>query len=1287
MKKITFCLLFLFVYVAFSQQKSFEIKWDKTITLSTETSTINVPSFDEEHFSYTHNEGLLFIAQWKHNGLIDKNSVLLSNVSYSPISLNELKDVNLNTIPNSIEVHLKTSNARNDSFAFLEVTPIINDNGNYKKVNNFTVNYSTLNRNSLNVSSVNAANNSNAIINSVLNQGDWYRFYVDTTGVFRLTRRFLNDLGVNTNNVNPRTIKIYGQGGEILPLRNSVFYPLDLVENAIQVVGEDDGSFDNEDFILFYAEGPRGFNQENNTNINVFTDRAHYFINISPNNGKRIQPLIEPGGAATTVINTFDEYQFHEIDEFNLVNLGRRWFGNRFDFENDQTFNFSFPNIITSEPIRLRVFTAATGAVPTTMELNVNGNNIDNFTFNAIDDINLAREDAFIGDVTVNSSDISINLNYNNNGNPTSVGYLDYISIEARRQLTYVDSQFGFTNNDIVTQSGIGQYEISNATNISEVWDVTDEHNITSFVNSESNATIQFKAQLGEQRHYIAVDPSDYFEPQRENQSRVDNQNLKGTVFLNGQGEFEDIDYVIITRQDMLSQAERLAQINRERNNLNVKVYLLQDIYNEFSSGNQDAAGIRNFIRYIYNNASSPENRLKYVCLFGEGSFDYKNRIPGNTNVVPSWHTLNSFSLTGSFISDDFFGMMDEDEGTMANSDLLDIAMGRIIAETPQQAEKLVDKVEIYYQEESFGNWRNNYVTISDDVDEPFETVLQGTTDAIADQISASIPSVNVVKIHSDAFQQQSGAAGARYPDVNQAIFDAMEVGALVVNYFGHGGEDGIADERIFDRIDAEEVNNVCRLTCFLTVTCEYTRFDNPLRETAGEILFRNEEAGAITLVTTTRQIFVTVGVSLNVVLRDYLFPANFDDNTTVAEALRLTKTDPRVSRITQRRLVFFIGDPALKLAKPKPNIRITTINDTPIANNTQLLQALSSAKFEGEVVDASGNILNNYNGILTATIYDKDVQRATLGNDGVVVNGQPAILNFTTLGEVIFRGQVSVTNGAFDFNFIVPRDIGIAEGTGKVSLYAKNTNSTEDQAGANFEVRIGGLNENAPEDTEGPTINVFFNDENFVSGGITNEAPTLIAKLFDDSGINTASGIGHDILAILDSDETNPFKLNDFYQTDIDDFQRGTVTFPLRDLEPGLHTLTVIAWDVYNNSSRSEIQFVVHNENEELVIENVLNYPNPFVNYTEFWFNHNSSEVLDVSVQIFTVSGKLVRTINGQTNGDGKSTSSLSRDIVWDGRDDFGDKIGKGVYVYKLTVRSNQLNKQVEKIEKLVIL
>ena len=921
------------------------------------------------------------------------------------------------------------------------------------------------------------------------------------------------------------------------------------------------------------------------------------------------------------------------------------------------------------------------------MQLKVNSSLVNDFSYAAIDSNVLARNGLFNGLVTATSGTLNVELTYNNNGNPAAAAYLDYISIEAECALTSLGTQFEFKHRETATQSGIGQFEISNATLIAQVWDVTNPYQIQFYANENTNSQFSFKTNLGSLKTYQAVGP-DFYAPRKTATTKIPNQDIKGTVFLDAQGNFKDVDYLIITPAFLLAQAERLAQINRTQNNLNVKVYSLETLYQEFSSGMQDISAVRNFVKYVYDNASTPSKRLNYLCLFGDGSFDYKARISNNTNIVPPWYSVESFSLVNSFVSDDFYGMMDANEGTMANSDKLDIAVGRILVEDTQRAKEMVDKVESYYQPETYGSWRNNFMLVSDDIDKRSDRIIQETTEDIAEDVKAEKPFLNVLKIHADSFVQETTSGGDRYSLVNKAIFDALEVGAIVVNYFGHGGENGIASERIFDIINAQELNNPTKLNCFVTVTCEYTKFDNPLRETAGEFLFWNKKGGAISLITTTRRIYVNVGINFNKTLSQYLLSYGSDETISIAEALRRTKNDPMISNQPQRRLVFSIGDPALKLPIADPDIRITKLNNEAIASTTLVLNALSPAKIEGNVTNAQGAVLNNYNGVLTATIYDKDVERSTIGNDGTKdSNNELILMDFDALGEVIFRGQASVTNGEFAFEFIVPRDITVAEGNGKISLYSKENATLLDNRGYNYNIKIGGVNLNAPEDTIGPTINLFMNDENFVSGGITNENPTLLANLYDENGINTASGIGHDITAILDGDETNVFRLNDYYTAAIDDYKRGSLSYPFRDLSPGLHTLTVKAWDVYNNSSTQDIQFIVFDKDESLELTNVLNYPNPFINYTEFWFSHNSSDVLDVSIQIFTISGKLIKTINGQTNTNSNTTSSVSRNITWDGTDDFGSKIGKGVYVYNLKVRSNSTGLQAEKIEKLVIL
>lgn len=1295
MKQKFLLLLLVINSVAFSQQKKFDITWEVPQTMSTGSYTIKTPSFNKENFVYNNEDGVQFVAQWQSVRGINESSIKLSNIKYSNITKSELFDLNLKSIPTELKYSIKNSKARDKQFAFFQLSPIIKaENGAYKKVVSFQLNYSESNNNTQRSVFGKTSRSSKVISNSVLNSGDWYKFYVDTTGVFKVTRSFLERLGVNAGNVDPRSIKIYGNGGRMIPYSNAVEQPFDVTENAIKFVGEEDGVLNNEDYILFYAEGPKGYSIESNTNINCYADKTYYYINVGSGNGKRIQPMAQPTGVVDLVIDTFEDYTFHEKDIHNLGTLGRRWFGEHFDIENEKTFSFDFPDLVTTEPVDIKVFVASVSSTASSMQVKVNGNLEATMSIGASNKSNVAAGSSYTRSVNVASSKVDVTLNYDNQGNPSAVGYLDYISISATRKLNFNNKQIQFKKAEVASASGIGQYNLSNTSKVSEIWDVTDIFNVVNFGNTAANSNLSFTATLGTLKTYVALTPSDYFEPKIDSNKTLRNQNIKGTVFLNDEGNFQDVDYIIVAPDNMLRQAERLAEINRKQYNLNVKVYGLNEIYTEFSTGNQDIGAIRNLVKYVYDNASVPENRIKYLCLFGDGSYDYKDRIPNNTNIVPSWYSYNSFSFTSSFISDDFYGMMDDNEGTMATNDRLDIAVGRIIADTPQRAKDMVDKVESYYVKEAFGSWRNNFVVVSDDVDEDWEGILQETTDNVGNLVTENKPFINVVKIHADSYQQESSAGGEKYPKANEAIVNAIDNGALVVNYFGHGGEDGLSGERLLLKTDINEFRNFYKLNCFVTVTCEFTKFDNPFRETAGEFTYWNKQAGSIGLISTTRQVFVTFGITFNNTLGKYLFSYSDTDAyedyeyPSIGEALRLTKNDPSISGSAQRRLVFFIGDPAMKLAFSKPNVKLTKLNDVPIAQVTDTLKALSKIKMSGEVTDVSGALLTNYSGTLSTTIYDKFIDKQTLANDGTRLNGSVIKLDFTTLGEVIYRGQASVTNGQFEFEFIVPKDISIPVGFGKVSFYSKNKELNISKGGAEVNViKIGGINEDAEEDNIGPVIALYMNDENFVSGGITNESPTLLVKLEDNNGINTASGIGHDIVAIIDGDETNPYVLNDYYQTEVDDYQKGIASYPFRDLEPGLHTLTLKAWDVYNNSAVSEIQFIVFDKDQELVINNVLNYPNPFVNYTEFWFNHNSSAPLDVSIQIFTVSGKLVRTLNGQTIGGVSATSSLSKDIVWDGRDDFGDKIGKGVYIYKLTVKSNLLNKKVEKIEKLVIL
>ena len=1276
MKKLFPLFILLFSFVSLAQQKgSMTVNWTAKSPITIGDNKIIVPQFNPANFQFdSFNKSFFFNFKIDLSGEIDENSLQIFNVVYESITSSELGELSVVAIPTSINANANNMKSREEFSALISLSPIIKDANGFKRVKSFSYSINE-SKNRLLL----AVNDFNTISNSVLNSGNWYRFYVVKSGVYILNKSFIRQLGINLDGVDPRKIKIYGNGGRMIPLKNSASYPADLTENAIQVVGESDGVFNESDYVLFYAEGVDQWNKDSQTTNNLYDSKSYYYINVEGLNGKRVPTMVEPSGAPTLSITAFDDYQYHELDKINIAKLGRRWFGEQFDFIDQQDFDFTIPNIITTVPINLSIFAAAVSFVGTSMDVKANDVTAGNITFSPVS--SSIKADSSILNTNISAAEnIRITLKYINNGVPDSKGYLDYIILKSKRNLIGYNKQFPFQYDAAGSNAGVAEYQISNATSIEQIWDITDIYNVTKTSNTASQSTFSFKANLGEVRKYIAVAPSDYFTPSKDSQTKVTNQNIKGTIFLNSQGQFQDIDYLIVCPASLGTQAEKLANFHRSYSQLNVKVVYLENIYQEFSSGKQDIGAIRNLVKYVYFNASDPTKRVKYLNLFGDASYDFKNRISAPGNIVPIYHALNSYTVDpSSFASDDYFGLMDNNEGDVdANYPNkigeVDIAVGRMIANNPTQADELVTKVIDYHDIKSYGNWRNNLLIIADDADKTSDSTLQTNSNNMAETIVAQKPFMNYEKILLDSYVQETTAGGSRYPKARKDFFDFFEKGALVLNYLGHGGEDGLSQERIWEKADGQNLSNRYKYPLFITITCEFSRFDNPFRPTAGEYTYWNPKGGAISMITTIREIYQSTGEDFNDVLAQYLFSYGSNEYTSIAEALRLAKNNfmPRTD------VVFYLGDPALMLAIPKPQINLTKVNDIPITGPIDDFKSLSYVKLTGEVTDENNNALPTYNGELFVQIFDKNITRTTLNNDG-----NSSAINFKTLGETIFRGNATVTNGQFEFGFVVPRDITIPLGNGRVSFYSKRGQILLDKTGYNTTIKVGGINLNALADTTPPKVKLYMNDQTFVNGGITNKSPFFLAYLEDENGINTASGIGHDIVAILDGDESNPFKLNDYYETELDNYKKGNLKFPFRNLAKGLHTITFKAWDVYNNIVTAEIQFIVVGD-ESITLTNVLNYPNPFVNYTQFWFTHNKPfEPLEVQVQVMTITGKLVWTKNQTVTTDG----FLSREITWDGRDDFGDKIGKGVYIYKLTVKSVLTGTKTEKFEKLVIL
>jgi hypothetical protein len=1172
-------------------------------------------------------------------------------------------------VSNELQVESKLTSDGKLNYVVVSMFPYILKSGVYHRVTKFSIHQTPISE--INLTATKSFKNS-----SVLKDGSgiWYKIAVPKDGIYKIDKTFLESCGILTAGLNPNTINIFGNGEGILPESNAVFRSDDLVKNAIFVSGDTDGSFDANDFILFYGWGPDRMvlnNQQFINQKNIYSDQSYYFININQNDTPlRItteNSLLTP---ATSSVQSFSHFESYEKDLVNLVGGGQRWYGELFDVDLSQTFNFSVPNIETSAPVKLRVSYATNSKSGTsnTISTFVNGTQLSSTNVPTV------ANDYFFTEISTqfNSTNSIVPLTINfTRSNPSNLIYLDRIFLNARRQLKAVGNQFNFRDIPSVGLGAISEFTVSNLNATGFVWDVTNRQQPKNITGSFNTSDFTFRVATDTLREFVASNGSVFYSPEKI--GSIAYQNLHG---------LEQADYLIVTHKDFISQAERLANLHRAKG-LSVHVATTEQIFNEFSSGMQDPTAIRFFAKMFYDRgASAIETRPKYMLLFGDGTYDPKNRITNNNNFIPTYQYLAAENHLDALVSDDYYALLDNNE-SISGADLLDVGIGRLLVSDITMAQQQVDKIEHYLNNGSsiyaaqsvstFGDWRNKYTLLADDeqggyfVENDCEDQYQYTT--------LNHPEMNCTKLYSDAFKQIITAGGERYPDVNEQFSRQVENGNLVLNYVGHGGEVGFAEEQILINSEITSWKNINKLNLFVSATCEFTKFDDPKRLSAGELVSMNPIGGAIAMMTTTRPIYISVNSIIGEKFFNNVFERDAENKPSrFGDIIKIVKN---LSGSTQNKRCFMlIGDPALRIALPEMKVLIDSINGFSPTIYEDTINALSKMRVKGHVEAFTGGVLTSFNGELSPTIYDKEKVKKTLGQ-----NSDSPIIEFKTQDAIIYKGKVSVVNGYFDFSFIVPKDIDYDFGKGKLSLYATNFNI--DAAGQDKRFTIGGIDPVGISDDKGPDIELYMNDYTFVNDGLTDANPLLIAKLFDENGINTVgNGIGHDITVILDGNTAQQKVLNQYYAANLDSYQAGEVRYNFNNLAAGKHTLTFKAWDVNNNSSSATLDFTVKAA-EQVALSHVLNYPNPFTTNTSFYFEHNQvAEELDVMIQIFTVSGKLVKTIQSVV----KTTGFRSEGIAWDGLDDFGDQLAKGVYIYALKIRTSA-GETAEKIEKLVLL
>ena len=1265
-----------FVHANGQEVLDFQLHWQQPLKVSYNGEETSIPTIEGQEPS---NGKPVFFSKVKLSSTNYQYNLVDFLTETAPIADRQYLEKHGFEFGNELKYELKVTNAGKESFAVVYLFPYLMVNNELKRVVGFrtklTSNLVVQNKSQKSFST-----------QSVLSEGSgtWYKISVARDGIYKIDKAFLDACGISLSGVHPDAIHIYGNGDGRLPELNSVKRTDDLAQNAIQMVGDSDGSFDDGDYFLFYGWGPSRWRanglSEMNLDKNIYSDVSCYFININENEPPlRIQ--LQPLNVATPnkVVTSYSFCDVYENDLVNLVGGGQRWYGELFDTDLEQVFNFYVPDIDVSSPAYFKTSIAAnaSSALGTTQEYSVNGNILSSSVLPTVS-YDYAQS---VKTMTLTSPTASLPFKIKITRNsPSTVVYLDRILLNARRSLKFYNSQFNFRDLASVGIGNVGEFTLNALPSIGFVWDVTDRHVPSVIQGVMNSSSFTFVAATDTLREFVASNGTTFLTPSRI--GLVSSQNLHG---------LSQADMLLITHRDFLAQANRLAALH-ETEGLSVHVVTTDQVYNEFSSGMLDPTAIRMFAKMFYDRSVSSGTPPKYLLLFGDGTYDPKDRVSNNNNYVPTYQVLDGENHVSALVTDDYYGMLDNNEA-IAPSDLLDIGVGRLLISDTKTAKEQVDKIEHYMgngssiyantinsgqcnaqgETSTFGDWRLNYVQIADDEEGGYFVVQD--TEPQYDYVKANHPDMNCDKLYCDAYTQVTTAGGERYPDIFNAITDRVERGALVVNYVGHGGEVGLAEERVVTVPQVQSWNNINKLNLFVSATCEFTKYDDPARLSAGEYVSLNAVGGAIALMTTSRSVFFGVNTVTGLQFYEHVFTRDSNNEPLAfGEIMRLTKNGSGSS--DNKRSFTLIGDPALKIALPRLKVVTDSVNGLSPIVEIDTIRALSKVTIKGHLEDFNGNLLTNFNGIVTPSIFDKPKNLSTLGQ-----NSDSPVIDFELQKNIVYKGKATVTNGYFSFSFIVPKDINFSFGNGKISYYA-NENQI-DASGSDDRIIIGGIDANGIIDAQGPDVSLFINDKNFVNGGITDETPQLLAELFDENGINTVgNGIGHDLTVILDDNTSEPIVLNDYYTAALDSYQSGEVNYRFPALEKGKHKLTVKVWDVNNNSSEKSIDFIVQ-EKAEMALDHVLNYPNPFTTKTHFYFEHNQvCSQLETQIQIFTVSGRLVRTLNQIVNTEG----FRSQGIEWDGRDDFGDQLAKGVYVYNLRVNSPD-GTNAEKIEKLVLL
>ena len=1262
MRKLIFLILIHPVILLYSQTENVNIQWNREDihhffpNALYEDGENTLPYFTRK-IKWTA-EGMLPVLSIKVNKTTKIASVLLQEIDHSHLKKSPLLEYSL-------------AREAGQFYVMVKVLPFIRqDDGEVLQVDDFEI----ILEQEAAMAPLKSVRAGSWKEHSILATGNWYKISVEESGMHKLSYEQLQDMGL----ANPATVRVYGSGATLLPEQYSLGYEDDLEAIPLYMHKGTDGIFGPGDYILFYAKGPVdwSFNEESGMflhHLHTYSWKGHYFLTDSQGDDPGPEDAILSTGVPTHTVKSFDFLDFHEDESYNLIHSGRVWYGDVFSVNLTEEYPFFIENRLEGELVNIHVAAAARSGLSSTFTISANNEPLG---FIAVSGTNLSH---YTSTYAYESSEqfsympewdeVDVTVTYNR-PDANSQGWLNSISINGRAELTLSGSQLDFRDSRSAGPGNISQFHLDEASSDIIIWDLSDPQDPQNIDYTLDGAVARFTIATNGPREFIAFRPDGNFpspDYTSEGLGSVANQDLHG---------LSHPEMIILTPALFLEQAEELAQFRRENDAMDVAVVTQQEVFNEFSSGTPDVSAIRNFMKMFYDRSGGTSSSCRYLLLFGDGSYD--NRGSGekqyNPNLILTYQSEESLSPTGSYVSDDYFGLLDTDEKMYDG--LLDIGIGRLPASEVEEASALVEKIIAYDNPDKQGSWRNQLCFIGDDED---SNIHMRQADELASYVGDHYPVYNSNKIYLDAYPQEELSTGPSYPDVTRAINDQVHRGALIVNYTGHGGTNGLAHEKILTINDIRAWTNKEKLPLFMTATCEFSRYDQYDRaedlevSSGGEEVLLNTQGGGIGLFTTTRLVYSGPNHALNERFYEVVFEKDENQqNLRLGDIIIYSKNNTGAG--INKRNFTLLGDPSLRLSYPGHRVVTDSINGSPISIDSDTLSALQWVTVSGHLENEDSLHLDNFSGMIYPKVFDKERTIETLANDG------GSVFTFNARNNILYSGEATVNEGRFSFGFYIPKDINYAYGLGKISYYGNNQEL--DAHGSYEDFTVGGVGTDNVEDDENPVIDLYLNDTFFISGGISDSNPELLAYVSDNYGINaTGNGIGHDLTATLNEDRVNAVILNEFYQANANSYNSGVIRYPYSKLEPGAYTVTVKIWDIHNNSSESNLDFVVM-ESEEMLLEQLYNFPNPFFDRTWFNIEHNRPDSnLRLQLYIYNISGEMVRIIDQEVDSPGYRLEPLE----WDGTSSGGAALAGGIYVYR-AILSTEEGEEASSSGKLII-